>query len=648
MIYKLVYFLFICSSLSAQITSERVITICGDCQTFYAQNEEGCCNWFEDLNGNILSHEELLICDASIPFLQYIKSDCVNKKSVEIWAVEIAQEICNDGEDNNCDGLVDCEDTQCQEGLQINTQKSFIDCNCNYIEIVELSEECSCEINLSVLSGSGNNTYSWSNGSEDANIIANQNGSYSVTLTGDSGISCEASYDFEKIKGEFSVEAIGSFTLESVICTNTNNILYGSDCSTGNIRLELLNNYDQPCPEKIQWIFSRNDGVEQTGIGQYMGIFSKYSGLIEIYYCDELVFTIDKRNYSDVVEIDVETLNYNGEYGWDDTTNDLYREAGLYDEFKYEDHLGSVKYSSLMSILNGQKVELKLDFKETLNFEVFSRDPNFFIDVISSDSEQVFAVDAQLTCADLKDNPKVTIGSSCEILGGNADDMFSLEFEDQCGNKLSQIRVASGIAQNINLYLIGVNRFDDFNDEMSGFNTSFSNRSNIQNLINTKGFNQLFRHFTIKPSEDLVITKEDLKEILLLEVSEFNYMLQKYEDENSIKINSEDGSRQDFVFFVSNYNILFSKGYGEPASGDINNIIIGGWGELYFESNWKILIHELGHALHLCHNFIDDQEGEECTSIPRYPTDQKTNTLDFMSYNENAIHFHYHHWINRF
>lgn len=125
----------------SQESVDAIITLCNECKTLNPNDEE-CCNWFEDLDGNILGKGEMEVCDDNIPFIKYITSDCVNRVSEEIWAIEVTKEICGNGIDDDCDGLDDCHESECIESFVKNNTKSLDCLDCLQEEILVNYGDC--------------------------------------------------------------------------------------------------------------------------------------------------------------------------------------------------------------------------------------------------------------------------------------------------------------------------------------------------------------------------------------------------------------------------------------------------------------------------------------------------------------------------
>lgn len=87
-------------------------------------------------------------------------------------------EICNNGIDDNGNGLIDCDDPSCSDGLSLIMQGEATTCN------------ASVNISVKILGGTSPYSYSWSNGlgsSSSHNVNPTSTTSYTVTVTDANG-----------------------------------------------------------------------------------------------------------------------------------------------------------------------------------------------------------------------------------------------------------------------------------------------------------------------------------------------------------------------------------------------------------------------------------------------------------------------------
>jgi PKD-like domain len=95
-------------------------------------------------------------------------------------AVSACTEVCNDGIDNDGNGLVDCYDAAC------NTQT-----------VITGTEKMLCFGGTSILTASGGTTYLWASGGTTQSISATTSGLYEVTATNGQGCTNTASFSLE-------------------------------------------------------------------------------------------------------------------------------------------------------------------------------------------------------------------------------------------------------------------------------------------------------------------------------------------------------------------------------------------------------------------------------------------------------------------
>lgn len=106
-------------------------------------------------------------------------------------------EICNNGQDDDGDGLVDCEDRNCFNFS--GCTNSGNDCANVNISLTETITPESCDgndgiISLSASGGAGPYTYAWSNNASGNRITGLAQGSYSVTTTDANGCTTVQSF----------------------------------------------------------------------------------------------------------------------------------------------------------------------------------------------------------------------------------------------------------------------------------------------------------------------------------------------------------------------------------------------------------------------------------------------------------------------
>lgn len=611
-------------------------------------SDDCCLMWVDEFENRVYSRVFDLCEDMRLgSSFTLIKSNALNKLEEIIFTVVPKNNFesnCSDGIDNDCDGEIDCDDIDCTVNTLVHKAKpSISNCSCDFLEIIVNTDDCLCGTYLS--SSYVDGEYNWNTGSSDSQIYVNESGFYSVTVTTENGIVCESSINYEHITNQFTVSATGLKAKGIVICNSDNNKIYGAECSNEKIKLDVLSSSGLTCPDKTNWEFVQDNGQIRNGNGASVIILSSSSGIISFFNCEGKVFSVTKLIYNDIIDLNLiggcNEGDYKGEYGWDNCDEQKYIDAKFYDDFRFVHANGSNRIASVMSLLNGDEVKIGLDIVDFAS-EKFMRDPNYLILFESSASSEVFAIDDLRNYLELKSSKNFTIESNCTIEGGNAKSPFNILIKDQCERTIGKLMVASGISQeyDMKVFNVGIRNYFDNSGNVT-YTHAYNNISELENKINSQSFNQLFRRFKIDAKDTIIIDKSE---------AQFGFSVER----NSEQIydflrgyTDIEEEHSEFVYFFVGYFI--NNAWSDFGSGEFPNVQ-GGKGFIPLGASLTKFVHEVGHGCRLCHTFKhgeDSPSSIDCDKFSLLSFAERYHTCDYMSYNDEALSFFYHHWINR-